>query len=108
MGWLKCNPDEIYVPAKFVLYDLPEYLPGPMADFTRALSRYVPSAIATSLGSLSITARPMQVTMHAQGLPVSWFSASSFDMIQRNSLLQRKQLMLGLLLPATSSSKPPV
>lgn len=61
MGWLDCNPDEIYVPAKFVLYDLPEYLPGPLADFSRALSRYVPAALAQPLGSLSITARPMQV-----------------------------------------------
>ncbi len=61
MGWLKCNPDEIYVPNKFVLYDLPEYLPGPLADVTRALSRYVPSAIADSFGGLSVVARPMQV-----------------------------------------------
>ncbi len=61
MGWLDCNPDEPYVPAKFVLYDLPEYLPGPLADVSKALSRYVPTAIAQSLGSLSFTARPMQV-----------------------------------------------
>ncbi|EIE23739.1 phosphatidate cytidylyltransferase [Coccomyxa subellipsoidea C-169] len=84
MGWLKCNPDEIYVPNKFVLYDLPEYLPGPLADVTRALSRYVPSAIADSLGGLSVVARPMQ--LHAVVLamfasiiaPFGGFFASGF------------------------------
>ncbi len=76
MGWLDCNPDEIYVHSKFVLYDLPEYLPGPLADFSKALSRYIPTALAQSLGNLSITARPMQVGVQricrSRALPCSF------------------------------------
>jgi hypothetical protein len=64
MGWLDCNPDEIYLRSTFVLRDAPEYLPGPAADFVVALGSITPRFLSRALDSLlilSFTARPMQV-----------------------------------------------
>lgn len=73
MGWLDCNPDEIYLPATFVLREAPEYLPGPVSDLLLALGSITPGVVMRgldSLLSLSFTARPMQV-----GTSLSWLSS---------------------------------
>ena len=33
MGWLDCNPDELFLPTRFTVRDLPHYTPGPVENF---------------------------------------------------------------------------
>ena len=65
MGWLDCNPDELFLPTRFTVRDLPYYTPGPVENFLIGLSHITPDAVMRALDaplSVSFIARPMQVT----------------------------------------------
>lgn len=64
MGWLDCNPDELFLPTRFTVRDLPYYTPGPVENFLIGLSHITPDAVMRALDgplSVSFIARPMQV-----------------------------------------------
>ncbi len=64
MGWLDCNPDELFLPTRFTVRDLPYYTPGPVENFLIGLSHITPDFVMRALDgplSTSFIARPMQV-----------------------------------------------
>ena len=64
MGWLDCNPDELFLPTRFTVRDLPYYTPGPVENFLIGLSHITPDTVMRALDgplSVSFIARPMQV-----------------------------------------------
>lgn len=64
MGWLDCNPDELFLPTRFTVRDLPHYTPGPVENFLIGVSHITPKAVMRALDvplSVSFIARPMQV-----------------------------------------------
>ena len=66
MGWLDCNPDELFLPTRFTVRDLPYYTPGPVENFLIGLSHITPDAVMRALDgplSVSFIARPMQVEL---------------------------------------------
>ena len=76
MGWLDCNPDELFLPTRFTVRDLPYYTPGPVENFLIGLSHITPDFVMHALDgplSTSFTARPMQVPFVPHSFP---FSAS--------------------------------
>ena len=69
MGWLDCNPDELFLPTRFTVRDLPYYTPGPVENFLIGLSHITPDFVMRSLDgplSISFVARPMQVPSRAK------------------------------------------
>jgi hypothetical protein len=81
MGWLDCNPDELFLPTRFTVRDLPYYTPGPVENFLIGLSHITPDFVMRSLDgplSTSFVARPMQVPSRAKcSLGVSRRSGSA-------------------------------
>ena len=64
LGWLDCNPDELFLPTRFTVRDLPMYTPGPVENFLIGLSHITPGFVTRALDgplSTSFIARPMQV-----------------------------------------------
>jgi len=64
MGWLDCNPDELFLPTRFTVRDLPYYTPGPVENFLIGMSHITPDFVMRALDgplSTSFVARPMQV-----------------------------------------------
>ncbi|CAK0783153.1 hypothetical protein CVIRNUC_006352 [Coccomyxa viridis] len=87
MGWLDCNPDELFLPTRFTVRDLPYYTPGPVENFLIGLSHITPDAVMRALDaplSVSFIARPMQLHAVVMAMfasiiaPFGGFFASGF------------------------------